>query len=148
MTYLPDDVLTKVDRASMAVSLETRAPFLDRGVLEAAWRLPDILEGARRDVQVGAAPGPGPPRPAAHWSTGRRWASACPWRTGCAARLRPWAEDLLSPAALARHGLLAAAPVRRAWKLHSEGKRDLSYELWDVLVLQSWLERWSSSGAS
>jgi asparagine synthase (glutamine-hydrolysing) len=56
--------------------------------------------------------------------------------------LREWADDLLSPAALARDGLLEPAPVRRAWKQHIEGRRDLSYELWDVLMLQSWLERW------
>jgi asparagine synthase (glutamine-hydrolysing) len=56
--------------------------------------------------------------------------------------LRPWAADLLSPRALARHGLLDPAPIGRAWRLHTERRRDRSYELWDVLMLQAWLERW------
>jgi asparagine synthase (glutamine-hydrolysing) len=147
MTYLPDDVLTKVDRASMSVSLETRAPFLDCRVLEAAWRLPTsskVRDGTSKwvlreilDRHIPRAlvdrPKMGFGVPLAEWLRGP---------------LRPWAEDLLSPDALARHGLLQTAPIRRAWKLHAEGKRDLGDELWDVLVLQSWLDRWSPSGAS
>ena len=57
-------------------------------------------------------------------------------------------RDLLSPDALTRHGVLEPAPVRRAWKLHKDRKRDLGYELWDVLMLQAWLDRWSPGGSS
>jgi asparagine synthase (glutamine-hydrolysing) len=56
--------------------------------------------------------------------------------------LRPWAEELLSPRRLASEGLLDPAPVRRAWGLHLDGRRDLSLELWDVIALQAWLDRW------
>jgi len=143
MTYLPDDVLTKVDRAAMAVSLETRAPFLDRGVLEVAWRLPPgsklrngtskwiLRQVLHRHVPVSLVDRPkmGFGVPMASWLRGP---------------LRPWAEDLLSPAALARHGLLDPEPVRRAWNLHITHRRDLADELWDVLVLQAWMERWAA----
>ena len=56
--------------------------------------------------------------------------------------LRPWAEDLLAERRLTTQGLLDPVPVRRAWQLHLSGRRDLGYELWDVLMLQSWLDRW------
>jgi asparagine synthase (glutamine-hydrolysing) len=145
VSYLPDDVLTKVDRASMAVSLETRAPFLDRGVLEAAWRLPTstkVRDGTSKWVlrrilyrhvppELVDRPKMGFGVPLADWLRGP---------------LRPWAEDLLSPDALTRHGLLDPAPVRRAWKLHTDGRQDLGYELWDVLMLQAWLDRWNPTG--
>jgi asparagine synthase (glutamine-hydrolysing) len=145
VSYLPDDVLTKVDRASMAVSLETRAPFLDRGVLEAAWRLPTstkVRDGTSKWVLRRILYRHVPPAlvdrpkmgfgvPLAEWLRGP---------------LRPWAEDLLSSDALTRHGQLDPAPVRKAWKLHTDGRQDLGYELWDVLMLQAWLDRWSPAG--
>jgi asparagine synthase (glutamine-hydrolysing) len=57
--------------------------------------------------------------------------------------LRPWAEDLLSIASLTRHGLLSPDPIRRAWESHLTQRRDHSYELWDVLMLQAWMDRWA-----
>jgi asparagine synthase (glutamine-hydrolysing) len=62
-----------------------------------------------------------------------------PWLRGM---LAPWAEDLLNERRLRDQGLLDPVPIRRAWDLHRTGRRDLGYELWDVLVLQSWLNRW------
>jgi asparagine synthase (glutamine-hydrolysing) len=61
--------------------------------------------------------------------------------------LKPWAEDLISEQALRRHGLLDPAAVRRAWRLHLSGRRDLGYELWDLLMLQAWMERWGPGAA-
>jgi asparagine synthase (glutamine-hydrolysing) len=144
VTYLPDDVLTKVDRASMAVSLETRTPFLDRGVLEAAWRLPatsklrdGVSKWMLRQVLYRHVPAALVDRP--------KMGFGIPLDAWLRGPLRPWAEDLLSTAALTRHGLLRPEPVRQAWQLHLAKRRDLSYELWDVLMLQAWLERWASA---
>jgi len=146
MTYLPDDVLTKVDRAAMAVSLETRAPFLDRDVFEVAWRLParsKVRDGTSkwmlRQVLDRHVPAPLVERP--------KMGFGVPMGSWLRGPLRPWAEDVLSPASLSRYDLLDPEPVRRAWQLHVTGRRDLSDELWDVLVLQAWMERWSSPSA-
>ena len=141
-TYLPDDVLTKVDRASMAVSLETRAPFLDRGVLDVAWRLPassklrdGVSKWMLRQVLYRHVPRALVDRPKMGFGI-----PVSEWLRG---PLRPWAEDLLAAPALARHGVLDPAPVREAWRLHLSGRRDLGYELWDVLMLEAWLDRWA-----
>jgi asparagine synthase (glutamine-hydrolysing) len=141
--YLPDDILTKVDRAAMAVSLETRTPFLDRAVLETAWRLPSAMkvrDGTSkwllRQVLYRHVPAALVDRPKMGFGV-----PLADWLRG---PLRPWAEDLLSAAALRRHGVLRPEPVRAAWARHVSGRGDLGYELWDVLMLQAWLDRWSS----
>ena len=139
--YLPDDILTKLDRAAMAVSLETRAPFLDRGILDLAWKLPldAKLRGGQtkwvlRQVLERYVPSALVDRPKMGFGLpiGR-------WLRG---GLAPWAEHLLDEGRLREQGLLDPVPIRRAWDQHRSGRRDLGYELWDVLVLQSWLDRW------
>ncbi len=138
MTYLPDDILTKVDRATMAWSLEGRMPFLDPDVAAFAWRIPP-------DRKVRAGSGKWllrrllhryvPPalveRPKAGFGV-----PVGEWLRG---PLRPWAEDLLAPARLARDGFLAPDVVRRLWVEHLSGRRDRQFELWDVLMFQAWL---------
>ncbi len=142
--YLPDDILAKLDRAAMAVSLETRVPFLDRGILDLAWRMPlnvKLRQGQTkwvlRQVLERHVPRSLVERPKMGFGL-----PIGAWFRGV---LAPWAEDLLSERRLREQGLLDPAPIRRAWDLHQRGRRDCGYELWDVLVLQSWLDRWVSS---
>ena len=139
--YLPDDILVKLDRAAMAVSLETRVPFLDRTILDLAWRLPlgAKLRGGKtkwllRQVLERHVPAALVERPKMGFGL-----PIGPWLRGV---LAPWADDLLDERRLRDQGLLDPVPIRRAWDLHRSGRRDLGYELWDVLVLQSWMDRW------
>jgi asparagine synthase (glutamine-hydrolysing) len=143
--YLPDDILAKVDRAAMAVSLETRVPFLDRGILDLAWRLPldAKLRGGQtkwvlRQVLERHVPASLVERPKTGFGL-----PIGSWLRGA---LAPWAEHLLDERRLRDQGLLDPVPIRRAWDLHRTGRRDLGYELWDVLVLESWIDRWRPCG--
>ena len=140
MTYLPDDLLAKVDRASMAVSLEVRAPLLDHRVIEFSWRLPGSLKlrGSRgkwilRQVLYRRVPKDLVERPKMGFSV-----PIDRWLRG---PLRTWAAGLLSPDALGDSGLDAAA-IARVWKDLIEGRRPAGAALWAVIMFQAWRERW------
>ena len=136
MTYLPDDILAKVDRASMAASLEARAPLLDHRVVEWAWRQPldrRIRAGqgkwALRQVLRKYVPDALVDRPKAGF--------AIPVHTWLRGPLRPWAEALLTESALRDAGL-DPAPIRRVWQEHVSGRANHLPRLWTVLMWQAW----------
>jgi asparagine synthase (glutamine-hydrolysing) len=138
MTYLPDDILTKVDRATMAASLESRVPFLDPHVAALSWQLPlelKVRKGNGKWLLRRLLHRYVPPllveRPKAGFGI-----PLGDWLRG---PLRPWAEELLDARRIEGDGYLAADPVRRLWREHQSGRYDRQYELWDVLMLQAWL---------
>lgn len=144
MTYLPDDILTKVDRATMAVNLESRLPFLDPAVAELAWRTPwehKVHQGTGkwllRQLLHRYVPAELVERPKAGFGI-----PVGDWLRG---PLRSWGEDLLDPALLERQGYLDPEPVRQLWGEHQSKAADRPYELWDVLMFQAWLARWGPS---
>ena len=141
--YLPDDILTKLDRAAMSTSLETRVPFLDRAVFDFAWRLPSVDEARATAAPSGSSGRCSTGTCRGSWWNGRRWASGSPSGPMLLGSLRPWAEELLGERRLEDQGLLDPAPIRRAWQQHLTGRRDLAHELWAVLALQAWLDRWT-----
>jgi asparagine synthase (glutamine-hydrolysing) len=140
VSYLPDDILVKVDRASMAVGLESRAPFLDHRVAEFAWSLPIHckLRGGQgkwilRRILSQYVPPKLFERPKAGFGI-----PVYAWLRG---PLRAWAEELLDERRLRREGYFDSAPVRRKWGEHLSQRQDWSYPLWNVLMFQAWLEQ-------
>ena len=138
-TYMVDDILTKVDRASMAVSLEARVPLLDHRVFEFAWSLPieqrvranqtkwPIYEVLSRHVptQLFDRPKMGFGVPIGEWLRGS---------------LKEWGEHLLDETRLREEGIFEAGPIRKLWETHCRGEANLRYALWDILMFQSWLD--------
>ncbi|MGH7547194.1 MAG: asparagine synthase (glutamine-hydrolyzing) [Gemmatimonadales bacterium] len=147
VTYLPDDILVKVDRASMAVSLESRIPLLDHRIIEFAWRLPPSLKirdgrgkWLLRELLARYVPRSVTDRPKHGFDV-----PLGAWLRG---PLRGWAEELLDEGRLRREGMLRPEPIRQKWLEHMRGDTSWTYDLWTVLMFQAWLEATPSSSPS
>lgn len=141
VSYLPDDILVKVDRAAMAVSLETRVPFLDHRVVETAWSLPrahklrdGVGKAPLRTLLARRVPREMFERPKKGFSV-----PLAAWLRGA---LRDWAEALLCPRRLREDGVFDPDAVRRLWTAHLQGERAWHSQLWGILMFNAWWAAW------
>ena len=132
--------MVKVDRASMAVSLESRAPYLDHELIEFMWRFPlnmkirnHTTKWLLREVLAQYVPSPLFDRP--------KMGFGVPLDAWLKEPLRDWAESLLNPQLLEQQGYLTPEPILAKWQEHLSGKRNWQYQLWTVLMFQAWLEQ-------
>lgn len=139
LTYLPDDILTKVDRASMACSLEVRVPFLDHELVEATFQVPIAhhLSGGKskailRDILYQSVPKDLIERP--------KMGFGVPLDSWLRGPLREWAQDLLDEELIIKQGYLVHSKVTRMWNEHLSGTKNWSGQLWSILMFQAWLE--------
>jgi len=144
VSYLPDDILCKVDRAAMAVSLESRVPFLDHRVAAVAARIPERMKigGGKgklilRKLLYSHAPAELFERPKAGFGF--------PVGQWIKSELRPWAEELLDERRLREDGYFDATLIRRRWADHLSGVRDAGFSIWAILMFQAWLQHWQSA---
>jgi asparagine synthase (glutamine-hydrolysing) len=138
LTYLPDDILCKVDRAAMGVSLETRVPFLDHRVVDFAWKIPikfKIRDGQNkwilRQVLYKYLPKELIERP--------KMGFGVPLDSWLRGPLREWAEELLNESKIEKDGFLNQKRIRQIWEEHLSGKKNWQHQLWNILMFQSWL---------
>jgi len=139
ITYLPDNILVKVDRAAMASSLETRAPFLDHKLLEYTWKIPQSLKLKNgqgkwilKKILNQYVPNDLTDRP--------KMGFGIPIETWLRGPLRDWAEDLLNEERLNQEGYFNPKVIRDKWNEHISGKRNWKSSLWSVLMFQSWID--------
>jgi len=141
ITYLPDDILAKLDRASMAVSLEAREPLLDYRLVEYAWRLPlafKIHRGQGKRILRSILARHVPPR----LFERRKMGFGLPLGQWLRGPLRPWVDELLDAPKLRQQGIFNPLPISHAWLQHRTGKRNRATELWGILMFQAWHDKW------